>query len=198
MDNPKINGLDWKIGCENVHNNKDLFLDILRTYCEESQEILKRYGEFQGEDMERTVVDMHGMKSASAGIGALDLSAKFKQMELEGKAGNEDYLLKHMPECLGDLKLLTEELKAFLDTIEVEEVKLDGLPEESLPSEELDGMIEALEEIEFDIFEEKMAFLQTKNFGEAVNNGLAKADRAYENFDYDDAKEALIEVKGLL
>lgn len=199
MQTEKIQGLDWKIGCEGVNNDETLFLEVLRTYYEEGQEILERYQNFQGEEIERAIIDMHGMKSASAGIGAIEISEKFKAMEVEGKTGNHGYLLEHMGECMISLKELSKHIKEYLDTVLDEaERDFEGLPEEILGMEALDILIHALDEIEFELFEEKMAEYSKKNFGREVNEGLACANRAYENFDYDDAKDALEELKGRL
>lgn len=195
--NQKIEGLDWEAGCKSVNNDEELFLDVLRSYSEEGQEILDRYADFHGEDLERTVIDMHGMKSASAGIGAMEISEKFKGMELEGKIGNAEYLLENMSDCMACLKQLIEAIDAYLAENEKAEVNLDGQPEEQFPAGKLEEMIGALEDIEFEAFEEQIAELRTRNFGSVINEGLAKAQKAYDNFDYDDAKEALEALKGL-
>lgn len=196
MQTGRIQGLDWEIGCGGVNNNEALFLEVLRTYYEEGQEILERYQGFQGEDIERTIIDMHGMKSASAGIGAMEISEEFKAMELEGKTGNIEYLLTHMDECMTHLKELAGHIKEYLEQNQKkEETGCEGLPEEALQQEVLDGLIQALDEIEFELFEEKMAELLKKNFGNETNEALKGANHAYENFDYDDAKEVL---EGLL
>ncbi len=198
METERIKGLDWETGCKGVNNNEELFLEVLRTYYEEGQEIIERYQSFQGENIERTIIDMHGMKSASAGIGAIELSEEFKSMEVEGKTGNTAYLSEHMEECMAKLKELTGQIKRYLDKNTAEEkVSYEGQPQEALKEELLDELIDALDEIEFELFEEKIALLLDKNFGQAINDGLRKANRAYENFDYDDAKDALVELKTL-
>lgn len=187
----RIQGLDWKIGFGSV-NNEELFLEILETYCEEAQEILERYRNFQGEDMERAIVDMHGMKSASAGIGAMEISEEFKSMEVEGKTGNTEYLKDHMSECMLHLGELSGHIKEYLDTHqEKETVEQNNQPEETLDIEILNMLIQALDDIEFELFEEKIEQLLKKNFGSEGNEALKKAENAYENFEYDDAKEVL-------
>lgn len=193
----KIEGLDWEAGCKSVNHDEELFLDVLRSYSEEGREILNRYADFQGEDLERTVIDMHGMKSASAGIGAMEVSEKFKGMELEGKIGNVEYMLENMAGCMDCLKQLIEAIDDYLATNVKAEVNLDGQPEEQFPAGKLDEMINALEDIEFEAFEELIAEFRTRNFGSAINEGLAKAQKAYDNFDYEDAKEFLEALKGL-
>lgn len=199
METERIKGLEWEIGCKGVNNDEKLFLEVLKTYYEEGQEIMKRYQNFQGEDIERTVIDMHGMKSASAGIGAMRISEEFKAMELEGKTGNSAYLSEHMEECMTHLKALTEEIKKYLDyNLTDEESCNEGQPEEALSVELLDELIGALDDIEFELFEEKIAQLCNKNFNSAVNEGIRKASAAYENFDYDDAKDILVALKSQL
>lgn len=195
MQTEKIQGLDWEIGCKGVNNNEKLFLDVLRTYYEEGEEILDRYQNYQGEDMERTIIDMHGMKSASAGIGAMEISAEFKAMELEGKTGNNEYLITHMDECMQHLKELTSRIKEYLAHRVEEDTGNSDQPEEILEAELLDELITALDDIEFELFEEKIALLLEKNFGQEANNELKKANRTYENFDYDDAKDILAALK---
>lgn len=199
MDKNQIKGLDWEIGSKAVNGDEELFLEVLKTYYEESQDILDKYKAYQGEDLERTIIDMHGMKSASAGIGAMELSAEFKAMELEGKTGNADYLLNNMAGCLKHLEELCADLKAFLDeAVQEKGNDLSDKPEESLSEAVLDELIQALEDIEFEMFEEKIAELKQNNYGAVINEGISKADRAYDNFDYDDAKDALVELKGML
>lgn len=196
MQEERIRGLDWEIGCKGVNNNEKLFLDVLRTYYEEGGEILERYQNYQGEDIERAIIDMHGMKSASAGIGAMELSAEFKAMELEGKTGNTEYLMQHMDECMQHLKELADAIQEYLNQCAETEPENADQPEEVLKTEVLEELIEALDNIEFELFEEKIAQLLTKNFGQEANKELKKVNRTYENFDYDDAKNLLEELKG--
>lgn len=198
MQKERIQGLDWETGCSGVNNNEALFLEVLRTYYEEGQEILQRYQGFQGENIERTIIDMHGMKSASAGIGAVEISEEFKAMELEGKTGNTEYLLNHMEECMAHLKELAGNIKKYLDTVQVEEPVREGQPEEILEPGMLGELVVALDDIEFELFEEKIGWLLEKNFGSEINEEIKKANRAYENFEYDDAKEVLIKLNSSL
>lgn len=199
MQTERIQGLDWETGCSGVNNNEALFLEVLRTYYEEGQEILERYQGFQGENIERTIVDMHGMKSASAGIGAMGISEEFKAMELEGKTGNTAYLLAHMEECMVHLKELTGNIKKYLDTVQLkEETGHEGQPEETLEPGVLGELVVALDDIEFELFEEKIGQLLEKNFGSDINEEIEKANKAYENFEYDDAKEVLIKLNSRL
>ena len=198
MQTERIPGLDWEIGCKGVNNNEKLFLDVLRTYYEEGEEILRRYQNYQGENMERAIIDMHGMKSASAGIGAMEISAEFKAMELEGKTGNTEYLIIHMDECMHHLKELAERIKEYVAHHVEEDRGNSDQPEETLEAELLDELITALDDIEFEFFEEKIALLLEKNFGQEANDELKKASRTYENFDYDDAKDILVGLRDRL
>jgi HPt (histidine-containing phosphotransfer) domain-containing protein len=196
MELDEIKGLDWTVGCKGVNNDKALFVEVLRTYCGESREMLERYGQYQGEDTERTIIDMHGMKSASAGIGAMEMSQEFKSMELEGKTGNLDYLAEHMETCMAHLKELSEQIQAYLDSLDLgETADCEVRPEETLSSEDLSPLIEALDEIEFEVFEEKLALLSERNFGQSINEALKKAETVYGNFEYDEARDLLAELQ---
>lgn len=189
-----IAGLDVECGLKNVNNQQDIYDMVLETYCQEAEEKMARYAHadraFLQDNLQNTIIDMHGIKGASNGIGALELGEKFRKMEFAGKDGNIDYLFENMESCMEEYRALTEQIAAAC-----------GQPEESttsgqLPAEVIDGLIRELEALDFDSFEDTMEDLLKQDFGGHTNHILKEVWEDYDNFDYEEAADLLGQLKG--
>ncbi len=199
MKDYAIKGLSAECGLKNVNFQEDVYDMVLETYCEESVLKREKYAHVEEgyirENLQNTIIDMHGIKGASNGIGALELGEKFRLMEFAGKDGDVAYLLANMESCMQEYKDLVDNITIYLnehnqtgDNASGEEIGFD--------SSLLDKMIQALDDVDFDTFEDTMDELLKQNFGDEINQALNKAWRFYDNFDYDEAAEVLQELKG--
>ena len=71
---------------------------------------LNKKGPYREEDMRTYIIHVHGMKSALANIGAMDLSAVAMKLETSARDGNMEVVLSETSAFLDLLRSLVEEL----------------------------------------------------------------------------------------
>lgn len=195
-----IKGLDVECGLKNVNNQEDIYDMVLETYCQEAVEKMAIYSQvdesFLQENLQKTIIDMHGIKGASNGIGALELGEQFRKMEFAGKDGDIAYLYENMKPCMDAYREMVEQINAARASEGSDlEVELSG-EEMSIDEDLIDELVQALDDIDFDKFEETMDELMQQNFGPNTNRTLKEAWNFYDNFDYDEAADLLKQLKG--
>lgn len=85
----QVDGLDVVTGIQNCMDDEDLFLSILGMYVEQLKEDSVKLAEaFAEENWILYGRICHGIKGASASVGAIDIQQQSQQLELAGK--NED------------------------------------------------------------------------------------------------------------
>ena len=93
------------------------YLSILETYVQSTKERMNKLAGWLKSDMERFVIEIHGLKGANAAIGALQLSKLAEQMEILGKENGQESI-EDIRELLADFtkrsEAVCQELKDFL------------------------------------------------------------------------------------
>jgi len=73
--------------------DEEIYREVLETALEEGREKLPLFAELmENGDMDRYIIEAHGLKNAAKQIGADTLSEIAKASELEGKAGHLDFV----------------------------------------------------------------------------------------------------------
>lgn len=123
------------------------FLELLRIYCMDGRRKLELLrGLLEEKDYGVYQVEVHGLKSASANIGAVSLSAQAKQHEDAAAERDGAFITAHGEEFLACYEKLLADIEAFLQE-HPEEGRTDSL--QSIDDEALRGAVRrALEELE--------------------------------------------------
>lgn len=186
MDNPKedkdmgIKGVDMAAGLESVNNDEEIYDEILQIYYEDGIEMLDVLKQnIQHTDLKLFVTHTHAMKSASKGIGANDVSERFKEMEFAGKDEDMAVIEEKFPSCLGAFEELLGNVKRYLDG-DTQDVENTG----NALAKTLTAMKEALEEMETDDFEEYLDHLEETETDSGIQAQLHRMREAYEDFDF--------------
>ena len=109
-----IKGIDTKNAMEKMHMTEDIYRNILKTYYKDLQGSLQRIEqEKNSNDIKNFVVDVHGVKSSSAGIGAYELSELAKELEKAGKEQRLDYIESHYEYFVKTAKEVVESIGVF-------------------------------------------------------------------------------------
>ena len=99
-------------------------------------------------DFERIEIEVHGLKSVSANIGSMRLSAAAKEMEAAAGRRDEDYIKAHFYQLMENYEKQVIAIQTFLETWEE---RADG-EKELLPAPEPEQLkakvAEALEQVE--------------------------------------------------
>jgi len=103
----EVEGLDIKKGMSFSGGSMDLYLETLTTYYEDAKDRISKLGEcLETEDLSLYTTYVHALKSASANVGASELSEAAKALEQAGNQGDLPYIESHN----GDFIIALEQL----------------------------------------------------------------------------------------
>ncbi len=175
-----INGIDMTAGLESVNNDEEIYGEILQIYYEDGiamLDVLKQ--NLQYTDLKLFITHTHAMKSASKGIGANDVSERFREMEFAGKDEDLAKIEEKFPACLAAFEELLHNIKVYLDggSMEADSTVNDI-------TESLKTMKTSLEDMDTDVFERLLEQLEDNVSDGKIQTRLHEIRRAYDEFDY--------------
>ena len=111
----KIDGIDVKQGVFLSGGTIESYLETLAIYHKDG---LEKIGELnaclESGDLRLYTVHVHALKSASANIGAVELSETANDLEASGDREDSDYLIAHNPAFITALEVILERISAVL------------------------------------------------------------------------------------
>lgn len=203
-----IKGIDLAAGLESVNNDEAIFMEILQIYYEDGVAMLKTLRQnLQYTDMKTFIIHTHAMKSASKGIGANEVSERFREMEFAGKDNDMDTIERRLDGCLALFEELLENIKKYLDgeeagaengeksfvengeessdkTGEILGVNTEKKPQKEEINRILKEMKHSLENIETDTFEVLMDRMESYSISVGGYEPLERIRNAYEEYDF--------------
>ncbi len=102
-----IPAVDTNLGLKRTGGNFSVYLNILDVYYKDGIKCIAKVKEyFDQEDFHNYRVEVHALKSASASVGALDISEKAKQLEDACNNSNWVYVNQNTGEFIDDFNIL--------------------------------------------------------------------------------------------
>lgn len=193
-------GLNTDKGLLNIGFNQDAYAAILNTYYTEGVKYLDLLPNLlEAGDIQLFTTDVHGIKSSSASIGAMEVSALFKELEFDGKAGDVEAINRKFNGYLEKFKDILAEVKNYLTGIgkfSEEEVQDDLADKEveTLTAEMLQNLKTELDKMNMKVTDELVPDLAARNFGAEMNASMKKLKEAYDMFDFHQVKAILGEM----
>ncbi len=189
----QIEGLYVSVGLERVDGQWDVYEKTLRLMRDEigkSRENLDRF--LVAGDMENFHIEVHGIKSALANIGAIDLSAEALDLEIASAGQDAIFCAANLPALLNGLAALSTALNEAFAAI----AKSDA-PAEPLPPE-LPGIVEimtrAFGEVDLVAIDSAVEKLDALPLHGAAKDTVERAKDAILIMDYDKATKFLMEL----
>jgi CheY-like chemotaxis protein/HPt (histidine-containing phosphotransfer) domain-containing protein len=190
-------GLNTEKGLLNIGFNQDAYAAILNTYYSEGLKYLDMLPNLlEVGNIQLFTTNVHGIKSSSASIGAMEVSALFKELEFAGKDGRVDEIRQKFPGYLEKFKEILGIVKEYLISIgkmqETEET--DNLEEkevEELTIDMLTDLKAELDRMNLKVTDERVPELASRNFGAQANGQIKKLKEAYDMFDFHQVKAIL-------
>ncbi len=105
--------LNTKLGMSYCMNDEEFYTEMIQTYLDADKRP-QLTAAFEAADWKDYGTYAHGLKSTSLNIGAEELSAHAKALELAAKNGDSDYITAHHPEVLAEYSALLDALKESL------------------------------------------------------------------------------------
>lgn len=142
IDNRKVNndilqkilieGIDTDEMAGHFAGSLEEYIELLKLYCLDGRRKLKVLQElWEDHDYEGYGIEVHGLKSASANVGAMRLSSRAKEQEKAVNRGDLEFVDSHVPKLLAEYeeqigyiqKYLEETQKAESKTTEKKEIE---------------------------------------------------------------------------
>lgn len=142
----QIDGVDMSAAMQYYSGDGEGFADLLELYCLDGKRKTKLLSELVESDMLRYQIEVHGLKSASANIGAMKVSAMAREHENAAAQGDGEFISEHFPALLAEYEILLTNIGQFLERRRQENSRKERLP--GLPVEKLrEQVAAALEEL---------------------------------------------------
>ena len=123
-DIPVIPGVDTAKGVAMTGGTAASYLQVLSIFCKDAQDRLSLLQKTPDADTLNTFVSqIHALKSASASIGAQEISSMAAGLEAVGKVGDTNFLREHLPAFALQLAELVKNISAALESGKAESVK---------------------------------------------------------------------------
>lgn len=117
-----IEGIDSEAVGKYHGDSLEDYKELLKLYVMDGKRKRMRLTElYEDKDYTRYEVEVHGLKSASANIGAMELSRKFKEQENAAGRGDKEYIAREFPELISSYEKQLENIENYLKSQEVSE-----------------------------------------------------------------------------
>ena len=195
-----IPGIDMETAARYFSGDEEGFLELLDLYRMDGQRKSVLLRELAGSDVPRYQVEVHALKSASANIGAMELSAMARAQEEAAGAGDAALIAQGFPPLLEMYEALLANIGAFLDERRQRGSQTERLP--ALPAGELKAKAQAaLEQLENFRSQECAAIVEDllrHAMPQETEDGLLKIQAQLKLYEDDNAEELLRQLIGRL
>ncbi|MCM1540063.1 MAG: ATP-binding protein [Blautia sp.] len=112
-----IEGIDIREAVKHHSGGTGDFLELLHLYCLDGKRKIGLLKELtRKEDYTNYGIEVHGLKSASANIGAMELSAQAREHEQAVHRGDTGFVRKHFEELISCYGRQVDQIQKYLDT----------------------------------------------------------------------------------
>jgi CheY-like chemotaxis protein len=158
-----IQGVDAEKGLSLYGGEADIYLPLLRSYVSNTPKTLEKLRAPTGETLPDYVISVHGLKGASAGIGAeaireaaLDLESKSRAGDLAGVLAQNDELIKNTENVVANVKAWLErfDTRSKKPRLKTPDRELLARLRQSCENYDMSGIDKAMTELESVNYEE--------------------------------------------
>ena len=110
-----IEGLDAKKGIKYIGGKREKYIELISMFNNEWDKKINAIQEYlKTDNIKSYIIYIHGLKSASASIGADELSRAAAELEAAGKNGDMEFIHKHNPEFIKNMQKFLKNIEVFL------------------------------------------------------------------------------------
>jgi HPt (histidine-containing phosphotransfer) domain-containing protein len=111
---PEIPGIDTKKGLDMYAGEMEVYLSVLRSYTANTPAVIEKLRCVTAKTLPDYAIHVHGLKGASASIGADDIRQRGLDLEIKAKAGDLQGVLELNEAFLRDTETLVTTIKVWL------------------------------------------------------------------------------------
>ncbi|MCL2214447.1 MAG: ATP-binding protein [Treponema sp.] len=129
----EIAGLDIPKGLQRFGGNEAAYIDVLRSYAADVKYLLDSIEIVTEQTLKNYIISVHGIKGTSYDIFAENIAEEALKLEMQGKAGNYEFIKENNPVFIKNARNLVSGINDFLvrqDSVKQKPVK--DKPDEQL------------------------------------------------------------------
>jgi signal transduction histidine kinase/CheY-like chemotaxis protein len=187
-----IGGIDVKTGLSMTGGTMDFYIESLRSYMKDGREKIDQIGKvLRNGDMALYTTYVHALKSASASIGAVDLSESAKKLEKAGETRDMDYINANNESFINSLKSILANIAAALES---RDSKNGGIPDGGFSEDlknDLAALREALDLMDIQKSDRLIKQITSRKWGEGIKERIQELSQFVLFSDFDEAIELI-------
>jgi signal transduction histidine kinase/DNA-binding NarL/FixJ family response regulator len=121
----RIDGVDLEAGLKRYDNSVNIYIPILQSYIKHSVSMLDKIRVYDKEFLTDYAINVHGLKGASYGIGAIKAGRLAEELEAAARRSDYEFIAANNADLINTVELAVAKLLALLDEI------LGGMSEKS-------------------------------------------------------------------
>ena len=196
----QIDGVDMNAAMQFYSGDDAGFAELLELYCMDGKRKRRLLCELAESDLLRYQIEVHGLKSASANIGAMTVSDMARAQETAAAQGNREFIAEQFPLLLGEYETLLANIEQFLEQRSQKNDKKEKLP--PLPIQELrEQTAAALEELKHFRSQEcaeRVAAMLLHELPDHTQERLLQIQEQLKLYEDDNAEELLDQLLSIL
>ncbi len=187
-----LEGINTKYGIKQIGGNVDDYNDVLNTYFIDGQKKIDNlYDSYSQKNLNAFRIDVHALKSASASIGAFQVSEKAKSLEVAAAKEDWRYINSNVDDFLNTFTAVLNTVKGYLEDIALRS-KVGGTDETdgelSTLVDCLDKLEISLQSLDMDAIEESLEVLLDFTWKGEINSLLKSVKNEVDAFEYYNAR----------
>lgn len=192
-----IKGIDMETAMKYQTGTKDDYKELLQLYCMDGKrklELIRKL--YEEKNYKAYETEVHGLKSASANIGAMKLSLEAKAHEMAAEGGDYEYIESHFSELMA---IYQEQINNIYEFLEQDGANQGGLNEDGAGRHSAEKNSTEKNGAEADSTEQnKAGNADTEPENIDIHVIIEEAKTALERLESFRSKECLGRVEGLL
>lgn len=196
----QIEGVDMDAAMQYYSGDEEGFVDLLDLYCIDGKRKIKLLRELVDIDLLRYQIEAHGLKSASAHIGAMNVSNMAYEQENAAARGDRELISAQLPLLLAEYETLMTNIGQFLEQYRQEHKEAEKLP--CLPMRELreqtEAALERLKHFRSQECADRVNKLLSHELPKDVEEQLLQIREQLRLYEDDNAEELLSQLLGIL
>ena len=196
----QIDGVDMNAAIQFYSGDEDGFIELLELYCMDGKRKTGLLCELVESDILRYQIEVHGLKSASANIGAVEVSEMARAQENAAAQGDREFISEKFPLLLAEYETLLENIAQFLKWRRQENSRKEKLPCLTIPElrEQTAAALEDLKHFRSQQCAERVESMLLHEMSDETEESLLQIQGQLRLYEDDNAEELLEQLLGIL
>jgi CheY-like chemotaxis protein len=187
-----IDGVDTKLGISMTGGNLGYYITTITSYLKDGKEKLTEINAaIISNDIALYTTYVHALKSASASIGAKELSNMAKELENAGKRGDLEYIRTNNIPFLKQLEIILGNVEIALNNYNEKNTHSEDVQSEIDLNEQFTQLKSALESMDVSTVDIIIKQLQINKLSPKVDEAISNIAQSVLLSDFDDAIESV-------